>query len=260
MSSHIDKKIEELEQSLKDQKKKLESSFKISTIFYACFVVFVFAYTVIVAGQIKSKATPKVIAAHLHGMVVENMGKIEENLVASSEEQAPTLVKAVFDAAHGVIPKAEGMLKTHIDVLVDQLVAEFKKEYMEQLKNHFTALFDRISKDKDVLHDKELAKALSEMLQDEFELELDSVFDKNVKSKIDSLSKEIDRLASTPSGKLSREELAKKHFILYWLFLVNHSETGVNDETSYTGLTVKFASSLMKKLNDVYMEKIDATD
>jgi hypothetical protein len=250
MDTEMLKRLESLEKAVATERQKTEKGMMITLVVYGLLVLFVIGYTTYIKNALKSVATPESVAALLSSQVEDRIPQLKEYIKDNAKTQAPIWAAKAVDYTIDMIPQLESIAKDQIDVLVVSLISQFRDEYMPDVVKFCTENLDIAFKNADIVSDEEMAKAVSGILVEELEREVDNLLTDKFFFKMKELRKEIDKIATTPDAQMNRRELAEKRVILYWTFLVNHAEIG---ESRFLDM-IRFASFFTQAFEDLHID------
>jgi hypothetical protein len=249
MDAELLKKLEALEKSIVQDKQRAEKSFVTTLVIYGILLIFVIGYTTFLTNSLRATATPETVAAFLGSAVEEQIPELKTYIKENAKTQAPIWAAKAVDYTIDMIPQLESIAKEQIDVLVTSLINQFRNEYMPDVVKFCRENLDMAFKNADIVSDEEMAKAVSGILVEELEDEVDKLLTDKFFFKMKELRKEIDRIATTPDSNMTRRDLAEKRVLLYWTFLVDHAETG----QSHFLDAIRFASFFTQAFEDLHI-------
>ena len=218
-------RIELLEQKLNAQLKKSKTSLKITFIVYLIITIFVIAYTSYITLTFEDLATPSTVAELLVMQTENTFPEINSYLDQNSQTLANSFAIDTVDYVRSMVPSLGLLVQMQFDVLVDSVNKEFSSKYLPIIDDYFKTHKSEIIKNINTMSDENVAKILAEELMGQINFELIDINNQFTNAML-KFKSQVNKLAYTPSDKLTRRELAHKKAIAYWMYLLKHAETG----------------------------------
>lgn len=248
-NSNLQNKIDNLEKMLAAERTSADKGFKLTIAVYGILVLIVIFYTGYIVKEFKEKATPQTIASMMSGYAEEQLPVMKGYLKENVKEQAPVWAEKAVDYSISIIPQLEDVGKKQVDVLVDNMVAQFNQEHFPKLQEFCFQNLDKTFKDADIISDEKMSGAIADVLVERIDDHINQVVNDKFYYKLNELRAEVDKVLAKPDNKLTKKERAEKDVLIYWTFLVNHAEVG----NSRFMDAVKFFSMFVRAFDDMHL-------
>lgn len=226
----LELKINSLATKIEDLRAKGDKSTRIATIVYIVLVVFVFGYTTVIMNELKKRATADSISARARIMIEQ--GVLTEGnrqwVLDYCKEQTPLIADGLVMLTHDqIIPSIKVKIKNQIDGQIDGIIARLEKDVYPELNKVLSEHVEELKKHSD-LTDKKVASELAKLLAKDLDKEMGQFINDKLKSRMDKLSQELDRISSKKYSELTEKEAAERRLIVNWVFLMEHHESPAN--------------------------------
>ena len=219
-------RIDAVCQTIANEEKVLRRSLTKTIMFYLLIVVLVIGNIIFLNVKILSLATPKNLAIVINTRIKNMIPRFSQNLKNHMEPQAKEAAKKSVNVLSSGIPYVKEMMKAQINIYANKMADDIEKKHMAKFEAVINDALDKVAKNKDMVKDKQLGKVLASQISADMDKELARIVDKPFIDAVDKFRKETDALRDKPASQLTRKELAEKNFIVTWLYLVNHQQTG----------------------------------
>ncbi len=216
-------KFEALERNIETNLRKSKSGIYLVIIIYVVLVSFVFAYTAFIMRELKILAKPPVVAEFIVGQVQSRMPLLTDNIKRNSNAYADVLANRTVEYARSFIPLIGDIAKGQLDETTEVINVKMKEEYLPIVEEYFKLHKVQISEMFNSLTDEQMAVQMNSMLFERLDKELD-ILNVPLGETINDLDARVNKLANTPNSQLTKQELAQKKIIAYWIFLLNYQE------------------------------------
>ncbi len=217
--SNLKEKIDSLSKAIETEKTILESKSKWTAIIYGILIVIVLAYTLGLYPAIKNATKPEIVSNIVMQKALLSLPQfqayLQENAVAESRLLGDNLVLST----HSLLEYLDDEADQYLNTLTDKLLKDVEAKYLPQVHDLIVHSFKIMANEKDVIgSEKELA---STILANDFEKELNVVFDEKFFAKIAKIQKHIVDLLDKDNSELTKQELAEKRIMMCWLYFQN---------------------------------------
>ncbi|QSH40863.1 hypothetical protein P0136_11020 [Lentisphaerota bacterium ZTH] len=219
-------KIEQLCDAVAKEEKSLSSSLNKALIFYVVIVILLGGYTLFLNAKIRQLATPSNLACLVNGRIRDSIPQIARNLEGKLEPGAKQMALHTVKLAGDAIPKLAEIGKAQLDFYAVKIAEDVEHKHFKQFQGIFMHCLDEVAKNKDLLKDKNLGKAISADICKRLDAEVGNIIDSSFFKSIDDLKVQLDELRIKKVSRLTKRDYAEKMFIIYWLYLVNNKEAG----------------------------------
>jgi hypothetical protein len=251
----LERKVDALAAKLDASRKKAVFSTKLTALVYGLLVVFVFAYTNFIVSQLKRAATPDNLSAVVKTTIQQMLPGLRKNVVNSAKESAPKLADYLAGLPKEVTPMVEEKVKGLVDSQIDVVVAAVKTDLVPRLVEVLEANAEAINLTAESLKDQSVANALSLLLVEELEVEMDKMFNDQFRRTCGELRDQLDQIREKPAASLTQKERVERQLLVSWVFLVEHGDA----KSSY-GNVVERVGHMYEFLFGQAQEKILAPD
>jgi DNA-binding ferritin-like protein (Dps family) len=222
----IETKFDALSQKIEKMQKQALSGTKTTMIGYIVVVVFVFAYTSFLMWWIKKEVTADNLSAQMkimiEGSVLTDANR--EKMVSYCRDQAPVWADGLVQMTHDqLIPMMKLKVKSIIDNTTDSGITILKRDLFPEIKKLIESNAAELNQHKDIA-DPDIANEIAKILTDESEREMNKFINDKVKSRINHLRNQFDKMSAIPYNKLTRKEAAERRLIVNWVYLMEHDE------------------------------------
>ncbi|MCP3967679.1 MAG: hypothetical protein GY750_20665 [Lentisphaerae bacterium] len=241
-------KIEKLCDEVVKEEKCLSSALNKALIFYVLVIILLGGYTIFLNTKIRQLATPANLACLINERIRDSIPKLAQNVEAKLEPGAKQMAQHTVKLASDTIPKLAEIGKTQLDYYACRLAEDVEHKHFKQFQTIFMTCMDDVAKNKDMIKDKNLGKAISQDICSRLDKEVASIIDESFFKSVDDLKLQIDKLRLKKASRMTKQEYAEKMFIIYWLYLVNNKDLdkGVMGEVITT--INKAAEQLRRKI------------
>jgi hypothetical protein len=226
MKNDWQEKIESLYKSVINEEKNLSSSLNKALIFYIIIIIFLGGYTVYLNIRIKELATPTNLAIAINTQIKNSIPQFARSIKAQMKPGAKQMAYQSVDSVKSMIPKATEFAKNQIDFYVDEMANEVEKKHLVELQKIFEESIDHVAKNKDLIKDNKLGKALAFDLSSRLDKELGNIINNSFINSVDKFRTEVDSLRLKKITRMTKKEHAEKMFLVYWLYIVDNQEVG----------------------------------
>jgi len=226
----LELKINSLATKIEDLRAKSNKSTRIATIVYIVLVVFVFGYTAVIMNMLKKKATADSISAIAKVKINDSLltDGNRQWVLDYCKEQTPLIADGLVTLTHDqLIPSIKVKIKNQLDGQIDGIIARLEKDVYPELNKVLSEHVEELKKHSD-LTDEKVASELAKLLAKDLDKEMGKFINDKLKSRMDILSKELDRISSKKYSELTAKEAAERRMIVNWVFLMEHHESPAN--------------------------------
>ena len=226
----LELKVNSLATKIEDLRAKGDKSTRIATIVYIVLVIFVFGYTTAIMSMLKKKATADSISAIAKVKINDSL-LTEGNrqwVLDYCKEQTPLIANGLVMLTHDqIIPSIKMKIKDQLDKQVDGIIVRLEKDVYPELNKVLSEHVNELKKHSD-LTDKKVAAELAKLLAKDLDTEMGKFINDKLKSRMDALSLELNRISSKKYSELTAKEAAERRLIVNWVFLMEHHESPAN--------------------------------
>jgi hypothetical protein len=220
----LERKIDALAAQLDASRKKAVFSTKLTALVYGLLVVFVFAYTSFIVTHLKRAATPDNLSAVVKTTIQEMLPALRVNVVNSAKASAPQLADYLANLPKEVAPILEDRVKSLVDDQIDVVVTAVKTDLVPRLVEVLDANAEAIHLTTESLKDQSVASALSLLLVEELEVEMDKMFNDQFRRTCADLRDQLDQIREKPVDALTQKERVERQLLIGWVFLTEHGD------------------------------------
>lgn len=221
----INDKIEKLYDSVAREEKSFASSLNKALVFYLIVIIILAGYTIFINVKIKELATPTNLAIALNTKIKESIPNFARQIKDQMKPGAKQLADRTMESVQALVPRVTEVAKSQIELYVAEMMTEVENEHLVALQKIFEAGVDETLKDKDIIKDKNLGKALASHITGKIDEEIRNIINNEFFNNLDKFRGDIDALRVKPVAKMNKKEYAEKLFIIYWLCIVEQSKT-----------------------------------
>jgi len=258
--NNVNERIEKLYQSVSKEEKNFSSSLNKALLLYLFIILLLAGYTVFLNFKIQELATPTNLAIALNTKIKDAIPRFANQIKDQMKPGAKQLADKTVESAHALIPKATEFAKTQIEFYVNDTMTQIEKEHLVTLQKIFEDAVGDALKNKDIVQDKNLGKALASNITQKIDNELKEIINNELFNSIDKLRNDMESLRSKPVKTMTKNEYAERMFIVYWLYLVDNAKLGdsnfSNVLNTVTVAAEKFCNKASNTLADIEVSAI----
>ena len=251
MSNNINERIEKLYQAVSKEEKNFTSSLNKALGFYLVIIIILASYTVFLNIKIKELATPTNLAIALNTRVKDAIPLFTKKIKEQMKPGAKQLADKTIESVHALIPKSAEFAKSQIEFYVNDIMTQIENKHMVTLQKIFESSVDEAMKNKDIVQDKNLGKALASQITLKIDDELKNVINNEMLDAIDKLRTDIENLRSKPVKTMTKNEYAERSFLVYWLYLVNNVKTGESSFADTLSILTHASENFCNKASNI---------
>jgi hypothetical protein len=253
--NNVNERIEKLYQSVSKEEKNFSSSLNKALLLYLFIIILLAGYTLFLNFKIQELATPTNLAIALNTKIKDAIPRFAGQIKDQMKPGAKQLADKTMESVHNLIPKASEFAKTQIEFYVNDAMTQIEKEHLVTLQKIFEEAVDEAMKNKDLVKDKNLGKALAASVTLRIDNELKDIINNELFNSIDKLRNDMETLRSKPVKAMTKNEYAERMFIVYWLYLVDNAKQGdsnfSNVLNTVTLAAEKFCNKASNTLADI---------
>ncbi len=251
MSNNINERIEKLYQAVSKEEKNFVSSLNKALGFYLVIIIILASYTVFLNIKIKELATPSNLAIALNTKIKDTIPFFTKQIKEQMKPGAKQLADKTIESIHALIPKSTEFAKTQIDFYLNDIMSQVENKHLGVLQKIFESSVDEAMKDKDIVQDKNLGKALAAQITAKIDDELKNVINNEMLDSIDKLRMDIESLRAKPVKLMTKNEYAERSFLVYWLYLVNNAQPGESNFADVLNTLTRASENICNKASSV---------
>ncbi len=252
--NNANERIEKLYQSVTKEEKNFSSSLNKALLLYIFIIIALAGYTVFLNFKIRELATPANLAIALNTKIKDSIPHFASQIKDQMKPGAKQLADKMIESAHTLIPKATEFAKTQIEFYVNDGMTQIEKEHLQKLQKVFEEAVDEVAKNKDIVQDKNLGKALASGITKKIDDEMSEIINNELFNSIDKLRDDMEALRSKPVKTMTKSEYAERMFIVYWLYLVDNAELGDSNFSNVLNTVTVAAEKFCNKASDTLAE------
>ncbi|MHB9137876.1 MAG: hypothetical protein ACYC4Q_00565 [Victivallaceae bacterium] len=253
--NNVNERIEKLYESVSKEEKNFSSSLNKALLLYIFIIIVLAGYTVFLNFKIQELATPTNLAIALNTRIKDSIPHFASQIKDQMKPGAKQLADKTVESAHALIPKAAEFAKTQIEFYVNDAMSQIEREHLVALQKIFEDAVDEAMKNKDLVKDKNLGKALASSITQKIDNELKDIINNELFNSVDKLRADMESLRAKPVQAMTKNEYAEKKFVVYWLYLVDNAKTGnsnfSNVLNTVTVAAEKFCNKASNTLADI---------
>jgi hypothetical protein len=235
--SEIIKKIEALQEEVKQETCRNAAAARRTLLVYAALVVFVAAYSLFLTTTIRRDATPNALSIVFLEKVRDSLPQLLDGVEEKMEANATNLAEKTVKSIYHIIPQVTEMAKVQCDLLIEAQLNEIEATYMPKIRRKIKVSMEKIIANKDLGKDKDLAKALTMEVVNELDREVGEILGKEFFNRLDELTANVKALRVKKVSTMTNREYAERKMIVYWLFMTDHGRTGNSVMASFLSST-----------------------
>jgi hypothetical protein len=251
MSNNVNERIEKLYQAVSKEEKNFSSSLNKALGFYLVIIIILASYTIFLNIKIKELATPSNLAIALNTKLKDAIPLFTRQIREQMKPGAKQLADKTIESVHALIPKSAEFAKTQIDFYVNDIMTQVENKHLVALQKIFEESVDEAMKNKDIVQDKTLGKALASHITQKIDDELKNIINNEMLDSIDKLRTDIEALRSKPVKLMTKNEYAERSFLVYWLYLVNNAKTGESNFSDVLNIVTRATENFCNKASNV---------
>ena len=222
MSSDIDRLVT-LESKLKKSLNKANRGLVVTAVVFIIVIAFEIFYTTYVYNSVKTLATPDNIAAYISGNIQEKLPEITAKINENPQKYADIMATETFNYAKSLLPLATDFTKEQLYSAANSINADLNSSYLPALNKYFADNKQEILQSFATFSDEEIAGQVTKAMLSSVNVELANM-QLPFANAVSQLRSKMDRLAYMPDSELTKQELAEKKAIAYWVYLAKHSQ------------------------------------
>jgi len=251
MNNNINERIEKLYQAVSKEEKNFTSSLNKALGFYLVIIIILASYTVFLNIKIKELATPTNLAIALNTRVKDAIPLFTKKIKEQMKPGAKQLADKTIESVHALIPRSADFAKAQIDFYVNDIMTQIENKHMATLQKIFESSVDEAMKNKDIVQDKNLGKALASQITLKIDDELKNIINNEMLEAVDKLRADIEALRSKPVKTMTKNEYAERSFLVYWLYLVNNVKTGESSFADTLSILTRASENFCNKTSNI---------
>lgn len=228
----LEDRVVKLETFIAGEQASLRRGTRYILVTYLVLLVVVAGYVTYVTAALKDLTSMKGQAQLLQAAVSE-LGTLRGQLLRDYQANKQVWAKESADylvaQIDGLEPLAQEGMKSLFDMLGQEIEQRTIPAFTEALKANAAEL-KAANKD---LTDKEVAQGLAILFNETIDKELAAVINENLVKSINSLQKDLDKLARADVKTLTAKQDAERRLIQDWVWLTEHTPVG---ESVFEGL------------------------
>lgn len=227
----INDKIEKLYDSVAKEEKSFVSSLNKALVFYLIVIIILSGYTIFINVKIKELATPTNLAVALNTKIKESIPNFARQIKDQMKPGAKQLADRTVESVQALVPRVTDIAKSQIELYVSELMTQVESDHLAAMQRIFEAGVDETLKNKDIIKDKNLGKALASHITGKIDEELRNIINNEFFNSMDKFRNDIDALRAKPIDKMTKKEYAEKMFIIYWISIVEQSKSDIGSSS-----------------------------